>query len=400
MDLRCLGYGCDHIMNMDILMRRFSDELMELYVNTVINREIKYMEVTYRKWMMGNLKDDIMQILAQMNLLGGHIMAAEGSKLISLVELDIELGGRLDALMAKLKNLEEYENDKVIGRCQRGQCNGYIMASEYKCLLCDGTICDQCGLSNDDNHECIKEDIESFKLINDVTKRCPSCKISIDKAEGCNHMYCTECKTAFDWETLEVLKKNQIQNPEMQEDPSFNNYGCFLNGNLSIHDIKFFPSHPLIKLLIHTTVIIEDILSENDIEPYSINTYESMRIKMLDRGTNLEDENTVREFRTHITSTIISSYLLDQFNQLIHTYTRIVKDLLINIQRQYQDNPQDFPSHYSIFRNSIITIATHISSKIHEFFENPSVNSLINIDHERHYTRVIQKHLKSFSISQ
>jgi len=52
-----------------------------------------------------------------------------------------------------------------------------------------------------DEHQCIKETVETIKVIQKETRKCPGCDIRISKINGCNQMWCVECKTTFDWKT-------------------------------------------------------------------------------------------------------------------------------------------------------------------------------------------------------
>lgn len=38
-----------------------------------------------------------------------------------------------------------------------------------------------------------------MQYINRNTKKCPGCKVNIEKNEGCNHMTCRQCKHEFCW---------------------------------------------------------------------------------------------------------------------------------------------------------------------------------------------------------
>ena len=37
-------------------------------------------------------------------------------------------------------------------------------------------------------------------------KNCPKCEVPIFKTEGCDHMWCTECHTMFNWSDLKITK--------------------------------------------------------------------------------------------------------------------------------------------------------------------------------------------------
>lgn len=96
-------------------------------------------------------------------------------------------------------------------KCPLEHCNGYIC--DYKCGICDTLLCETClGIKKDDIHECNEDDIKTSNLIKNDTKPCPKCKTRIYKIDGCDQMWCTECKTAFSWKTSKIHVKN-IHNP-------------------------------------------------------------------------------------------------------------------------------------------------------------------------------------------
>jgi hypothetical protein len=101
--------------------------------------------------------------------------------------------------------------------CPVEDCRG-MLSTNMKCMSCDTKACKECFavLSDDspEEHKCCQDDLESAKLIQKECKLCPnpSCHVPIFKIEGCRQMFCTKCKTCFDWTSLEILKGN-IHNP-------------------------------------------------------------------------------------------------------------------------------------------------------------------------------------------
>lgn len=102
-----------------------------------------------------------------------------------------------------------------IGRCSCG--NGVISKATSKCTTCDKLYCDKCLKEIDSsNHECKKEDLDTAKELFSNSKCCPKCGIFIERKSGCPTMFCTNCKSLFDYNTLKILHGN-LHNPERQE---------------------------------------------------------------------------------------------------------------------------------------------------------------------------------------
>lgn len=114
---------------------------------------------------------------------------------------------------AKLMLVEENKLLYNHGRCSCG--NGVIM-SNYLCSGCNKSYCDVCGKEKINLHECKKEDIETLNELQKTSRCCPKCGIFIEKKSGCPIMFCTNCKTTFNYDTNKILNGN-LHNPERIE---------------------------------------------------------------------------------------------------------------------------------------------------------------------------------------
>ena len=99
------------------------------------------------------------------------------------------------------------ERQKFIMACPNNICRGYL-STQYKCELCELFTCPQCleiiGHSKTEDHTCNPDSVASAELIKKETKGCPQCGVRIFKISGCNQMWCTECKVAFDYSTCKI----------------------------------------------------------------------------------------------------------------------------------------------------------------------------------------------------
>ncbi|KAF5369369.1 hypothetical protein D9758_002568 [Tetrapyrgos nigripes] len=81
-----------------------------------------------------------------------------------------------------------------------------------QCPSCLLRICPECHIEYHDGFECLDRDSDqSFKEwvgAHDV-KNCPGCKIPIERAEGCNHVTCTQCQSHICWVCMETFPRGE-----------------------------------------------------------------------------------------------------------------------------------------------------------------------------------------------
>lgn len=92
---------------------------------------------------------------------------------------------------------------KFIRPCPADDCRGFL-GTDWVCKLCSTNVCSKCGELKDEDHECNPDLRASFELIRSESKNCPNCGVPITKISGCDHMFCTDCKVAFSWRTMEI----------------------------------------------------------------------------------------------------------------------------------------------------------------------------------------------------
>ena len=113
------------------------------------------------------------------------------------------------------RDITGMSGSKFIRRCPGGDCRGFL-SSQWKCGVCDVRVCSKCYEIKSGEHVCNPDNVASTELIKNDSKPCPTCGIYIQKLEGCNQMWCTDCHTAFSWVTGTVVTGN-IHNPHFFE---------------------------------------------------------------------------------------------------------------------------------------------------------------------------------------
>jgi len=150
-----------------------------------------------------------------------------------LEEENIDLAEQIYHLQIQIRTLQRKQSDnrikiyqlrvgsvkerkEFIMPCRNSGCNGFL-SKQYKCPLCSNFTCSKCleviGLNkNDEEHVCNEDSIKTAEFIKKNTHPCPKCGVRIHKIDGCDQMWCTECKTAFSWNTG-VIDEGVIHNP-------------------------------------------------------------------------------------------------------------------------------------------------------------------------------------------
>lgn len=113
------------------------------------------------------------------------------------------------------KELVSKERKTFVMKCQVNECKGFL-SQAYKCGLCSKFTCSHCYMPKEENHECNPDNVASTKMIKEETRPCPKCSTRIYKIDGCDQMWCTDCRTAFSWKTGAIVNGN-IHNPHYYE---------------------------------------------------------------------------------------------------------------------------------------------------------------------------------------
>ena len=115
------------------------------------------------------------------------------------------------------EGVKNSEDNKITftQKCPSEDCNGFL-SSSWKCGICDKYYCSKCHESlrirNDPEHECDEDTVKTIQAIKKDSKPCPKCATYIFKINGCDQMWCPNCKTAFSWKTGKI-ETGTIHNP-------------------------------------------------------------------------------------------------------------------------------------------------------------------------------------------
>ena len=107
-----------------------------------------------------------------------------------------------------------------IMKCAVPSCEGFV-GMNWVCGLCEMKHCKDCrepliASGTDTEHICNEEKRQTVAAIAKEAKPCPKCAAMISKIDGCDQMWCTQCRTAFSWRTGAV-ESSHVHNPHYFE---------------------------------------------------------------------------------------------------------------------------------------------------------------------------------------
>ena len=134
------------------------------------------------------------------------------------VELLGEIAEERMRLKRQLAELERTQHDLAmrvtpaledrrafVQKCSKDGCRGFLNMS-WKCAICATYTCAECGVNlgaqrGGEAHVCLESDKLTMAAVKKECRRCPGCSYYVYRVDGCDQMFCTQCKTAFSWRT-------------------------------------------------------------------------------------------------------------------------------------------------------------------------------------------------------
>ncbi|KAK4311855.1 hypothetical protein Pmani_016677 [Petrolisthes manimaculis] len=133
---------------------------------------------------------------------------------LGMDELQILAGPELYQLHLKFKINLEVDCDPMRVWCPMPGCETIVQLGHSKheglqsatCQACTAVFCAKCSLPWHPATPCLPHPAETLAVpYDDTIKRCPSCKVPIERDAGCAQMLCKRCKHVFCWYCLTSL---------------------------------------------------------------------------------------------------------------------------------------------------------------------------------------------------
>jgi hypothetical protein len=225
--------------------------------------------------------------------------------------------------------------------CISDDCRGFL-SKAYKCGTCEKHFCAECHEEKTNKeHVCNDESKATIAMIKRDSKPCPKCSIPIEKVSGCSQMWCVNCHTTFDWNTMnietgyihnpEYLRWMRENNKEISRNPFDNpNGGCDMpswteiNRRLSrvgVVSTKWDEIH--IKYGHIRYHVMRNLPKDNEIE------FIDLRVQYLNSQISYEEWNKKLKMKLKI-----NRLGQDRYN-VYDMYTHALKDLFLNMFVDY-----------------------------------------------------------------
>ena len=257
---------------------------------------------------------------------------------------------------------QPYNKERLM-KCSEESCDGFI--KKNKCLKCNKKYCKKCNkikelaptTSRDAiaslrssatptastsknekyNHVCKEEDLSTVAILKEC-KKCPKCHISIMKSQGCDHMFCTQCHTMFNWSNLQITKTTT--SPHYYEwlrsqgvtTRSVNNCNIVL-ADFEMMDIlesindRYPEVSKNIKYLNACT--IRHKLRQRII------THDEVNILRLDY---LSSRISEEQFKEKISKFQVELYFINEYNHIIAAIVNTFNDIFVNLRENIRNN--------------------------------------------------------------
>ena len=207
--------------NLVEIVRKYDDSLKKYLQNkkerkdlAIQGRNIKYNDELDKIQKRALLKPILLEIQKKNRESYNHANVLHKFDREKRIEFDI-LSGRRDNTLTLDDQVVE-EKPVYTRPCPSEGCRGFL-SSAYKCGTCENYYCSDCHLQKnsrtDNEHVCDEDAKATIAMIRRDTKPCPKCMIGIEKVSGCSQMWCVNCHTTFDWNTMKI-ETGYIHNPE------------------------------------------------------------------------------------------------------------------------------------------------------------------------------------------
>ena len=369
-DANCMNckYNWDYKMMKSMFTKTFVDNRYKKHYEQVLyEREIALLPATQplveEQIRKENIRKQITQIQNEIYSLNAHLMT----------------------LNEEYNRQPEIQKQHFVRKCSNGECRGFLN-NNWKCGLCNYWSCSEChevkGELRNTAHTCKPENVKTAKLLMRDTKGCPKCTTPISKIEGCDQMFCTQCHTAFSWNTGRI-ETGVIHNPHYFE-------WRLQNGTQERNLLEIQCGREID----HDIVDILTRICDTDIYIIARQVLHIRAIELPKYDVNRFNDNSdlrIRYLRSQITEKIFKQTLQKRFKAtekkseigtILATYTHCVTDIIYRLLADYRkeaiidltiNTMVPFESKYYYELQELITYTNTCFENIAQIYKNKPI---------------------------
>jgi ribosomal protein S27AE len=375
-------------------------ELYDVYSDA--RRAAESLRVQIRK-MPKNNKEQKLKMKQELEILDANLptIYTEYTKNVEKLEKDT-IEEQLDEIDTKIIDLRTQIKSNVvkkrdfIKKCSDSECRGFL-STRWKCGMCHKSTCSDCHELKADDHTCNPDTLATAKLLSMDTKACPKCQTNIFKIDGCDQMWCTQCHTAFSWNTGAIEKK--IHNPHYYQWKRLNGGvdrepGDVVCGNemtqylaSSIRDglTQFHPNagnddnlHAYISAVVRNCMHIIHVIIPDLVRKFRVNGNEGnitfADLTLYSRKEYLRKHVTQDQFKAELEKIDRNWSKATENNQVLDLLHNTVKDILFRFKQNVGDTRND-DLDISILKeiSTIVTYANKCLNDVGRVYSSSSV---------------------------
>jgi len=276
--------------------------------------------------------------------------------------------------------------------CPQQGCRGFV-SKKWVCGICKCRVCSECHevRKEESEHKCDEETKASVKKLKEDSKPCPKCASLIYKISGCDQMWCTQCRTAFSWNTGKI-EDDVVHNPhyfawlrtreeeeivpardhDCNEGPYVTNGNTFTIVNKIRQRVENLQTRErvmqMVRLLIHISSVEIPSMTPSYVRNIPQDPNRDIRIRYM--MNELEES----EFKTLLQKREKDRLKREEIGQILQTFLAVGDDLIFRFLEHGELSIDEFTQQMNEIKGftnqSLETIAEQYSVKLKTIPEN------------------------------
>jgi len=377
--------SCRHEMSYEYIHPHFSKRFWKREYREHVCQEISRIEVNRLPATMRFVaqKRRVREIKSQIGALKGRYMELSSQK--------VQIKAKICELHQKMKRCDTSTHLRYT-HCCNAECRAYVSDNEPTCIVCNTTTCIRCNgrVLEGVQHLCDEIAALSISTIQKECHECPTCRVRIQKIDGCDHMFCISCKSPFSWKTGQIIT-GAFHNPHLAIQERGLGEEC--GGALPVrHEVSRFLASKCTPIISRWLMDIYDMLVR-----FRHTELNKLRNSRIDFNTHLKSRIAMIEHGNAESTCGKKLYRVEQKSRLNMALCDIMVSYLCNMEGFYQNACVDNPCTSALRVHWALVEPIHNLTEIYidsftRVYELYSARSLLIV-------KQLSKHIQAFPSS-